>query len=76
VVVSLVVALRGKAQAYADKVNSTRQLKDCLQNLAADALTDDGENIMAVELLFTPSEPGMILSERDIVEDYPELLRL
>jgi len=76
VVVSLVVALRGRAQAYADKVSSTRQLKDCLQNLAADALTDDGENIMAVELLFTPSEPGAILSERDIIEDYPELLKL
>lgn len=76
VVVSLVVALRGKAQAYADKVNSSKQLKECLQSLAADALTDDGENIMALELLFTPSEPGMSLSERDIIEDYPELLRL
>jgi len=76
VVVSLVVALRGKAQSYADKVNSSKQLKECLQNLAADALTDDGENIMAMELLFTPSEPGICLSERDIIEDYPELIRL
>ena len=76
VVVSLLVALRGKSQAYADKVSSSRQLKECLQNLAADALTDEGENIMAVELLFTPSEPGSVISERDIIEDYPELLRL
>merc|ERR1711871_1320379 len=72
----VVVSLRGRAQAYADKASSTKQLKDCLQNLAADALTDDGENIMAVELLFTPSEPGAILLERDIIEDYPELLKL
>jgi len=51
-------------------------VKKCLQGLAADALTDEGENIMAVEVLWTPSEPGTVISERDIVEDYPELLRL
>merc|ERR1711871_337012 len=76
VVVSLVVALRGRAQAYVENINSSSKLKECLQNLAADALTDDGDNIMAVELLFTPSEPGMTIGERDIIEDYPELLRL
>lgn len=76
VVVSLVVALRGKAQSYSDKITSTKMLRECLQNLAADALTDDGENILAVELLWTPSEPGSTISERELIEDYPELMRL
>jgi uncharacterized membrane protein len=76
VVVSLVVALRGKSQAYADNISSNRLLKECLQNLAADALTDDGENIMAVELLWTPSEPGATITPRDLIADYPELMKL
>lgn len=76
VVVSLVVALRGRAQAYSERITSTKMLRECLQNLAADALTDDGNNIMAVELLWTPSEPGLTISERELIEDYPELLKL
>ena len=76
VVVSLVVALRGKAQAYVDNINSSRGLRECLQNLAADALTDEGDNIMAVELLWTPSEPGATITPRELIEDYPELIKL
>ena len=44
--------------------------------MAADALSDNGENIMAVEVLWTPSEPGSVITERAIIEDYPELIRL
>jgi uncharacterized membrane protein len=51
-------------------------VKEILQSLASEALTDEGENIMAVEILWTPSEVGNVLSERDIVQDYPELIRL
>ena len=76
VVVSLLVAVKGKAQAYTNRISSISSLQDCLQNLAADALTDDGDNILAVELLWTPSEPGNILTERDLIEDYPELIKL
>jgi uncharacterized membrane protein len=57
-------------------VTSSRALRECLQSLAADALTDDGENIMAVELLWTPSETGTVISQRELIEDYPELIKL
>jgi uncharacterized membrane protein len=75
-VVSIVVALRGKSSAYGKDVRTLSDLSACLQGLAADALTDDGNNVMAVEVLWTPSDPGNTISPRELIEDYPELIRL
>ena len=74
-VVSLVVALRGQSSGYVSSVRSLAEVKACLQGLAADALIDEGDNVMAVEVLWTPSEPGTCISPREIVEDYPELIK-
>ena len=52
----------------------TAEVKRCLQGLAADALTDEGDNVMAVELLWTPSERGSTISKRELINDYPELI--
>lgn len=76
VVVSLVVALRGQSSGFSRSVRSLAEVKKCLQALAADSLSDEGDNVMALEVLWTPSEPGTVITEREIVEDYPELLRL
>jgi len=76
VVVSIVVALRGRSSGYGSNVRSLAEVRNCLQGLAADAITDEGENVMAVEVLWTPSEPGSTISERELIEDYPELIRL
>jgi uncharacterized membrane protein len=35
-------------------LNSANKLKEALQTLAADAMTDDGENVLATEVLWTP----------------------
>lgn len=75
-VVSIVVALRGRSNALAKSVRTLPELKSCLQQLAADAMTDEGDNVMAVEVLWTPSEPGSVISQTAIIEDYPELIRL
>ena len=77
VVVSIVVALRGKSSGYMQQnLRSVSDVSACLQGLAADALTDGGDNIMAVEVLWTPSEVGNTISSRELIEDYPELIRL
>ena len=77
VVVSIVVALRGTSSGYMkNNLRSISDVSTCLQGLAADALTDNGENIMAVEVLWTPSEVGNTISSRELIEDYPELIRL
>ena len=77
VVVSIVVALRGKSSGYlSGPVRSEADVARCLQGLATDALVDEGENVMAVEVLWTPSESGNTISPRELITDYPELLKL
>lgn len=46
------------------------------QTLAADAMTDDGENVLATEVLWTPQDESDVLSKRDLIQDYPELIDL
>jgi uncharacterized membrane protein len=75
-VVSLIVAIRGSSDTYRKPIRSTVDLSDCLQLLASEALTDNGENIMAVEVLWTPSQPGTIVTDRELISDYPELIKL
>ena len=76
-VVSIVVAMRGKSDAaLTSGVRSVNDVRNVLQNLAADALTDEGENVMAVEVLWTPSDKFTVMTDRDIIEDYPELIKL
>jgi hypothetical protein len=49
VVVSILAAVRGKSTAYTSgPVRSIQDVKKVLSSLAADAVTDEGENIMAV----------------------------
>jgi uncharacterized membrane protein len=55
---------------------SVTEIRNCLQSLAADALTDEGDNVMAVEVLWTPTDPSQTLSDRDLISDYPELIKL
>jgi len=75
-VVSLIVAIRGSSDTYEKPIRSTVDLCDCLRLLASEALTDNGENIMAVEVLWTPSQPGTIVTDRELISDYPELIKL
>lgn len=75
-VVSLVVAMRGKSNGYQRAVSSLADVRACLQGLASDSLTDNGENVMAVELLWTPVDRGDTVTSRDLIIDYPELIKL
>jgi uncharacterized membrane protein len=76
-VVSLIVAIQGKSSAYMQKsINNLNDVRQILSSLAADAVTDDGDNVMAVEVLWTPCDSGNILTSRDIISDYPELMKL
>lgn len=77
-VVSLLVVLRGRS----DGLPSTRQALSAgnvarwLQALAAEGLSSEGENLLGMEVLWTPAERGRILTERDLLMDYPELVAL
>lgn len=76
-VVTLIIASRGKSNSFSNKpLRTFEATKECLEGLAADALTNEGDDILAVELLWSPDNSEMTLSERDLVQDYPELLKL
>lgn len=50
-VVSLVVAIRGRSDTLKKKMLSSRNdVREVLQTLASEALTDEGDNVMAVEV--------------------------
>lgn len=76
-VVSIVLALRGdqlKRLGLDRSVNSVSGLRAALEMLAAGALSDDGENVLAAEVLWTPEEPWEVLTREDAIADFPELL--
>ena len=51
-VVSIIAAVRGKSSGYLKAVSGYGDARACLQGLAADALVDDGQNIMVSELIY------------------------
>lgn len=76
-VVSIIVAVRGKSNGVmSSPVRTFTDARKCLQGLAADAMTDEGDNILGVEILWTPDKPSMTLKDKDLIQDYPELLKL
>ena len=54
-VVSIVVAIRGQSQAVMSRVRSNNDVVSVLEKLAADALTDEGDNVMALEVCICTS---------------------
>jgi uncharacterized membrane protein len=65
-------ALRGAGSVAVSVPEVTR----ALQTLASEALSDEGENVLGVEVLWTPSEWGRTLTPQEVLLDYPELLGL
>lgn len=74
-VVSLVVAVRGQSEA-AMRIRNSSDLRNVLQILASEALTDDGDNVMGMEMLWTPSEQGTVITDKEIISNYPEMIML
>jgi uncharacterized membrane protein len=68
--------INAAASTSPGKITNSNELKNVLQTLASEALSDEGENILAVEILWTPSEYGNILLQNEVIMNYPELLKL
>ncbi|KAG5192255.1 hypothetical protein JKP88DRAFT_230236 [Tribonema minus] len=78
-VVTIVLALKGeslKRFQLERSINSASALRNVLTQVAGDATTDDGENVLGVELLWTPEEPWESLDRQAVLEDFPELMDL
>lgn len=73
-VVTLCLAIRGSSTQI-PRVRSISDLQDALSQIAADAVTDEGENVLATELLWTP-QGSDVMTKQDMIQDYPELYDL
>ncbi|XP_073311033.1 FLUCTUATING-LIGHT-ACCLIMATION protein 1, chloroplastic [Primulina huaijiensis] len=67
IVITVVVAAVGVHKL--SSINSSKDLKEALQKLAS----IPSSRILAVEVLWTPQNEGDMLSERELLEDYPLL---
>lgn len=67
IVVTLLVATQGKLQLPA--VNSSQDLRQALSQVASVS----SDNLLAVEVLWTPQAEGDTLSSDDVVVGYPDL---
>lgn len=73
-VVTLCLAIRGSSTQI-PKIRGVSDLQDALSKIAADSLTDDGDNVLATELLWTPQGSDS-MTKQDMIQDYPELYDL
>jgi len=69
-VVTLVIAIDGD-QTKLPQINSMRDLETALTKIATDVKVDDC--LRSAEVLWTPDDDNDILSQRDVIVDYPKL---
>ena len=55
---------------------SRQGTKEVLSNIASDCMVEEGDNVNAVEVFWTPSDPNEVMSKTDMIVDFPELIDL
>lgn len=76
VVVSIIMEIQGDATNFQGAGFSIQKTKEVLQSIASDVLVEDGDCVNAVEIFWTPGEPSEMLTSRDLIMDFPELVTL
>jgi len=76
VVVSVVIEIQGDETKFDGAGYSITKTNDVLSSIAADALVDDGYCVNAIEVFWTPSERDEVLTSRDVIIDFPEIVDL
>jgi len=52
------------------------QTKEVLTSIASDVMVGEGEVVNAVEVFWTPSDRNEVVTSRDLIADFPELVTL
>eukprot|EP01082_Thalassiosira_pseudonana_P014651 g13416.t1 g13416 contig8:639146-640230(-) len=73
-VVSLIVEIQGDETSFDRAGFSLAETKRILTSIASDCRVEGGDCLNAVEVFWTPSEPSEVLTERDTILDFPELI--
>lgn len=50
--------------------------EEVLTSIASDCMVNDGDCLNAVEVFWTPSERGEVLTKIDMIADFPEIIDL
>ena len=75
-IVSLIVEIQGDETNFDRAGFSFADTKAVLSSIASDCRIEGGDCLNAVEVFWTPSEPTEVLTERDTIVDFPELITL
>ena len=75
-VVSLVVEMQGDQTKFDGAGFSIAGTREVLSSLASDVSVEQGTCVNAVEVFWTPSDRSEVLTNRDVVLDFPELIDL
>ncbi|KAL3823904.1 hypothetical protein ACHAXA_005486 [Cyclostephanos tholiformis] len=75
-VVSLVIEVQGDETNFDRAGFSLAETKSVLTSIASDCRVEGGDCLNAFEVFWTPSEPTEVLTERDTIIDFPELITL
>jgi len=75
-VVSLLVELQGDQTKFDGAGFTLSGTRDVLTSIASDVMVDGGGCVNAVELFWTPSERSEVLSNQDLILDFPEMINL
>ena len=68
--VTLIVAIDGDRTKF-PKINGMRDPEQALTRLTTDVKVDDC--LRSAEILWTPDDGNDVISERDVIVDYPKL---
>lgn len=75
-IVSLIVEIQGDETNFDRAGFSFADTKAVLSSIASDCRIEGGDCLNAVDVFWTPSEPTEVLTERDTIVDFPELITL
>ncbi|KAL7507367.1 hypothetical protein ACHAXN_004557 [Cyclotella atomus] len=73
-VISLIIEIQGDSTLFSRAGFSISETKDCLSSIMSDCRVMNGDCLNAVEVFWTPSDNNEVLTERDTVLDFPELI--
>lgn len=75
-VVSLIIEIQGDETNFEKAGFSLTETKSILTSIASDCRVEGGDCLNAFEVFWTPSEPTEVLTERETIFDFPELITL
>ena len=75
-VISLVVEIQGDCTNFDRAGFSLAETRGVLTSIASDCRVEGGDCLNAFEVFWTPSEPTEVLTERETIIDFPELITL